>query len=51
MDGGTEACVGTETGSCYLVAPQVPVIHPDATGIGTLPLDILLLAIGIQPDL
>ena len=35
-------------GGCYLVAPQAPVIHPDHTGIGTLPLDVLLLAIGTQ---
>ncbi len=37
-------------GGCYLVAPQAPIIHPDATGIGTLPLDILLLAVGTQTD-
>ena len=37
-------------GGCYLVAPQAPVIHPDHTGIGTLPLDIFLLAIGTQAN-
>ena len=37
-------------GGCYLVSPQAPVIHPDATGIGTLPLDIFLLAIGTQTN-
>lgn len=30
-------------GGCYLAAPQVPVIHPDDSGIGTLPLDLLLV--------
>ena len=33
-------------GRCYLVSPQTPVIHPDSTGIGALPLDLLLVAIG-----
>ena len=33
-------------GGCYLVAPQVAVFHPDDSGIGTLPLDILLLTAG-----
>ena len=38
-------------GNCYLVAPRVPVIHPDATtGIGTLPLDLFLLAIGTHAN-
>ena len=32
--------------NCYLVAPQAAVIHPDRSGIGTLPLDTLLLAVG-----
>ena len=37
---------------CYLVAPQVAVAHPDTTssGVGTLPLDLLLLAVGEQAD-
>ena len=34
------------SGGCYLVAPQATVIHPDRSGIGTLPLDTLLLAVG-----
>lgn len=33
-------------GGCYLVAPQAPVSHPDDSGIGTLPVDSLLLAAG-----
>lgn len=33
-------------GNCYLVAPQAAVIHPGRSGIGTLPLDTLLLAVG-----
>lgn len=33
-------------GGCYLVTPQVPVFHPDDSGVGTLPLDFLLLAAG-----
>ena len=33
-------------GGCYLVAPQAPVMHPDHSGIGTLPLDTLLLSVG-----
>lgn len=39
-------------GRCYLVAPQVPVTHPGATasGVGTLPLDLFLLAIGAQAE-
>ena len=32
--------------NCYLVAPQAAVIHPDRSGIGTLPLDTLILAVG-----
>ena len=36
-------------GHSYLVAPQAAVIHPDArTGIGMLPLDTFLLAVGAQ---
>ena len=35
-------------GRCYLVAPQAPVVHPDAATPGTLPLDTLLLAIYAQ---
>lgn len=37
-------------GAAYLVAPQASVVHPgeSATGIGTLPTDSLLLAIGAQ---
>ena len=34
-------------GGCYLVTPQVPVFHPDDSGVGTFPLDLLLLAAGI----
>ena len=33
-------------GACYLAAPQANVLHPDRSGIGTLPLDTLLLAVG-----
>jgi len=37
-------------GRCYLVAPQVPVAHPEAMaeGVGSLPLDLFLLAVGAQ---
>lgn len=37
-------------GRCYVVAPQAPVAHPDRTGlgVGTLPLDSFLLAVGAQ---
>ena len=37
-------------GHCYLVAPQAPVFRADRTdsGIGTLPLDVFLLAVGAQ---
>ena len=37
---------------CYLVAPQVAVAHPDTTssGVGTLPLDLLLVAVGEQAE-
>lgn len=37
-------------GNCYLVAPNVPVAHPNpsGSGVGTLPLDNLLVAIGAQ---
>jgi hypothetical protein len=36
----------------YLVAPQVAVLHPEATpsGMGTLPLDLLLLLAGNQAE-
>ena len=37
-------------GGCYLVAPQAPVFNPDDSGIGTLPLDMLLLAVGTQTN-
>ena len=33
-------------GGCYLVTPQAQVFHPDDSGVGTLPLDLLLLAAG-----
>ena len=35
-------------GHSYLVSPQAVVRHPDATGMGTLPLDTFLLAVGTQ---
>lgn len=37
-------------GRAYLVAPQCPVARPEpnSAGIGTLPLDVLLLAVGAQ---
>ena len=37
-------------GHSYLVAPQASVIHPDpaGSGIGMLPLDTFLLAVGAQ---
>lgn len=37
-------------GRCYIVSPQAPVAHPERTGlgIGTLPLDSFLLAVGAQ---
>ena len=35
-------------GACYLVAPLVSTIHPEGDEVGTLPLDLLLLAIGAQ---
>ena len=35
-------------GACYLVAPPVSTIHPEGNEVGTLPLDLLLLAIGAQ---
>lgn len=40
------------TGRCYLVAPQVTVAHPEATtsGVGTLPLDLFLVALGAQAE-
>lgn len=40
------------SGGCYLVAPQVPLVHPEATvrGIGTVPLDALLIASGRQAE-
>jgi predicted AAA+ superfamily ATPase len=39
-------------GRCYLVAPQASVTHPEATsaGVGTLPLDLFLLAVGAQAE-
>lgn len=39
-------------GRCYLVAPQAPVVHPagSPTGVGTLPLDLFLLACGRQAE-
>ena len=40
------------TGRCYLVSPQASVSHPASTaaGVGTLPLDVLLLAVGAQAE-
>ncbi len=40
------------TGRCYLVAPQVAVAHPKsmASGIGALPLDLLLQVVGAQAE-
>ena len=40
------------TGRCYLVSPQASVSHPASTaaGVGTLPLDVLLLAFGAQAE-
>jgi hypothetical protein len=40
-------------GKCYLVAPQVPVRHPDRSedDVGTLPLETFLLAVGAQAQL
>lgn len=37
-------------GRCYIVAPQATVAHPEsmAEGVGTLPLDLLLLCAGVQ---
>ena len=35
-------------GHSYLVSPQAVVRHPDDTGMGTLPLDTFLLAVGAQ---
>ena len=39
-------------GRCYLVAPEIPATRPEAThdGIGTLPIDLLLLAAGGQVE-
>lgn len=34
--------------NCYLVAPGCVVRHPDETGIGTLPYDVFLRAVGSQ---
>ena len=50
---GLEALVKRHTrfhGHSYLVAPQAAVIHPDegSNGIGMLPLDTFLLAVGTQ---
>ena len=52
---GLRALVGRHPrfeGRCYLVAPQAGVLAPDATpsGIGTLPLDLLLIACGRQAE-
>jgi len=52
---GVQAFMGRHprfVGRCYLVAPQVPVAHPEATasGVGTLPLDLFLLAVGAQAE-
>ena len=40
------------TGRCYLVTPQASVSHPASTaaGVGTLPLDVFLLAVGAQAE-
>jgi predicted AAA+ superfamily ATPase len=35
-------------GRCYLIAPGAPSFAPGEIGIGTMPLDLLLLAIGNQ---
>src|SRR5690606_15069236 len=35
-------------GRCFLVAPGVSPAAPGADGIGTIPLDLLLLAVGAQ---
>lgn len=35
-------------GACYLVSPRVSTIHPEGEEVGTLPLGLLLLAIGAQ---
>lgn len=37
-------------GRCYIVAPQAVVAHPEAMaeGVGTLPLDLFLLCVGVQ---
>ena len=37
---------------CYLVSPQASVSHPASTsaGVGTLPLDVFLLAVGAQAE-
>jgi len=39
-------------GRCYLVAPEAPFLHPHATssGVGNLPLDQFLLAVGRQAE-
>ena len=39
-------------GRCYLVSPQASVSHPASTaaGVGTLPLDVFLLAVGAQAE-
>ena len=39
-------------GRAYLAAPQSPMVHPQSSssGIGSLPLDDLLLAVGAQAD-
>lgn len=39
-------------GRSYVVAPQVAVAHPSSTanGVGTLPLDLFLLVVGVQAE-
>jgi hypothetical protein len=39
-------------GRCYLVAPEAPLLHPHATssGVGSLPIDHFLLAVGRQAE-
>jgi predicted AAA+ superfamily ATPase len=51
---GLQALVGRHprfAGGAYLVTPDAPVRHPDSgSGIGTLPLDLLLVAAGRQAE-
>jgi predicted AAA+ superfamily ATPase len=37
-------------GRCYLVAPDIPALPPTQSSVGTLPLDLLLLALGAQTE-